>query len=538
MSLTLVWFACLLAPASLKPLVAVLAALVAGALVLVVQTLVPGISVGTEARAVLAAAGLGLAALLAGALTGYAPLVSILGVVGQHNGWLLWAVAALWFAVGTRLARGRQFRATVWTVAIMGSAAGVFGLLDAAHVVESVRYSPEVAGLMDSSISLGQVLVLGLGATSALVLMERVRSVRVVAGLMAVVEVLALVASNARSAEIAFVAGVWVALLWTLGSRLDHRVRHTLWGLTAVVLLAAVVGVFVIAALGPVGTNGLGIILTDRPAIWHSAWARVPSHLLLGEGPDRFTAVVAWGPLNNWIQWQTTNSPHNVLLDWLLGGGVVALGAFVAALLLSGQGIARRLASSRPGPKLLALGVGAWAVSLLTSWTDPLSAITAALVIGALLCGEKDSRPPTPARIASTAVITIAAVALLVAGAPLMALERGWANDQRVGGSSLTPLEARWERWPDPAFGGDALRASLAELPSSAQTAGRIASEVLERTSWDTNGAIGSIQVAVALDAISPSTPHPSVERALAAGRAADPATALWDRAQSIIEAR
>jgi hypothetical protein len=61
---------------------------------------------------------------------------------------------------------------------------------------------------------------------------------------------------------------------------------------------------------------------------------------------------------------------------------------------------------------------------------------------------------------------------------------------------------------------------------------------VLERTPWDANGVLVSVEVAVAVGRAQPSAPHPSLAQALAAGRAADPASPIWDRVQALVSGR
>lgn len=534
---TLLWVAVLLAQPSLKPLAAVLAGGATGATALAMfafhRRRLPG-----EARWALVAGGIGLAALLAGALSKPAPLVSIFGVAGQHNGWLMWAIMLLWLAVGTQMGRGRQMRALIWSVAVLGTVAAVFALLDATHLVEFVRYSPEVAGLMESSISLGQILLLSLGATAAAVTMERSWGVRSVVAAAFLLQVAALAVSSARGAQLTFLVAALVAALWVLGGKLSPGLRRTLWAVVAAGLVAAIAAVAVFAWLGPVRLSVVDRLLTGRPTIWHSAWGRLPAHLLLGEGPDRFTSLVAWSLKGGYIDWTATNSPHDVLLDWALGGGLAALGAFLSAFVLAGRGVARRLAASPPGPRILAIGAGAWAVSLLTSWIDPLSAFAAALIVGAVLSQGDVERVVSPARTATTATIVAVAIAMLVIGVPLFGIERGWASERGTATVDLAAQEARWERWPDPAFGGDALRTGLAGLPASAPATGRLASEVLARTPWDVNGALESVEAVVGVGQAVPSAQRPSLAQALAVGRDADPASPIWDRLKALLGSR
>lgn len=538
-ALTAAWLLVLASPASLKPLMSVLAGVITGAIVLALSAGRP-LPLAPSARRVLAALGLGLAALLLGAVLSAAPGVSIFGAVGQHNGWLLWAAAALWFAVGTQTGRGRPFRALIWSVTILGGVVALSALLDALGLIRTVRYSTEVAGLLESSVSLGQMMVLGIGAAVACALSERRTGWRSAAWAIAAVETAALGISSARGAQLVVIAGALVAALWMSGDRLRPVTRRVAWVIVVIGLGAAVCAVGVIAYLGPTGAPAaLSTALNVRPTIWHAAWVHIPEHLLIGAGPDQFSAVFDASISSGYLQWQTSSSPHNVLLDWMLGGGLVALLGMLGALGFAGRGIVVKLRDTARPLRVLGVALGAWAVSLLASWTDPLSAIVAAVLAGAILAG--DGMPSATLRwrwTAASAVIVVVASITLVFGAQLWDLERQWWDARNTGKGELGDLTDRWQRWPDPAYGGDALTAALSGLPSTASAAGPLAGEALRRMPWDANAALVSMEIAATLDRVQPTVSHPGVTEAIDAGRAADPASPIWDELKAYLPAK
>jgi O-antigen ligase len=81
---------------------------------------------------------------------------------------------------------------------------------------------------------------------------------------------------------------------------------------------------------------------THYGVIWSRALTMARAHPVFGVGMNRYRDVcpdVAYGPI---VQSSTGHSacaahPHNVYLEWLVEGGVVALGGFVAAVMLIGR---------------------------------------------------------------------------------------------------------------------------------------------------------------------------------------------------------
>lgn len=534
---SVLWCLTLAAPASLKPLVANIAGAGGGALLLAV---VAGYrrSIGMWPARVTALLIIGGGALLAGALAHPRPLVSVAGAVGQHNGWMLWLAVVLWFVIGAAMGRGTSLRWTMWSLAGAGTVSALFALLDAVGLVGAARYSAEVAGVMESSISLGQLLLIGFGCAGALFCSEARASVKWTAAALALLQVAALVLSGARAAVVLGVAATALAVVWTR-RRGDERLQGVVRWAVRLGAAVLIIGVVAVAWTGAPDSAVLRSVLTDRPAIWHSAFVRMPDNLLLGAGPDRFSAIVSWSAAGGDLEWQTTASPHNLIFDWALGGGIVALVAYAAAFITTGALIGRNVANAARGPKLLALLLGAWALSLLTSWTDPLAACAAAVLAGAL---SSDAMGHLPRSRLHEALLGWAAVALAVAtGAlvwPLMGIEAQWVSD--VGGepAPLAQLIERWEQWPDPAFGGQALQVAIEGLPATAIEAGALAGEVLERTPWDANGALRSLQASLILRASVPSAAVPSPEEAVDVGRQAAPTSEIWDWADEVLLGR
>lgn len=533
---SILWGLTLVAPASLKPLVATMAGVVGGAVLL---ALIAGSrrSIGRGPVRVVGLLGLGAAALFVGVIAHPHPLVSMAGVAGQHNGWMLWLAVTLWFVSGAGMSRGVSLRWTMWSFACAGTIAATLALADVAGLVQAVRYSPEAAGVMESSISLGQLLLIGLGCSAALSASETRAEVRWTAVGLVVMQSAALALSGARAAIVLGAVAALLAMYWARtrdGRGSDTLVRRVV--MTGVIVMTA--AVLAVAWTGVPDNAVLRGVLTDRPTIWHSALGRVPNSLLIGAGPDRFSAVVDWSAGADGLVWQTTASPHNVLFDWVLGGGIVALVAFAAAFIMAATLIGWAVGRAGLGPKLLAMFIGAWAMSLMTSWTDPLAACAAALLAGALSSGPRDdARNGIVCASVQWAVVAVA-LAVTVVVWPLVGIEARWAAVVGGGSTSLTESIERWERWPDPAFGGQALIAGIEGLPETASETGVLAGEVLERTPWDANGALRSMQISLMLETSAPSATRPEPAEAIETGRRAAPGSDIWDWADQVLLGR
>lgn len=533
---TVLWSLTLIVPASLKPLAASLAGVAGGAvlLALIAWTRRP---IGREPARVLALLGLGGIALLAGALAHPYPLVSLAGAVGQHNGWMLWLAVTLWFISGAATGRGTSLRWIMWSFACAGAVSASLALLDVAGLIGAVRYSPEAAGVMESSISLGQFLLIGLGCSTALFASTARPVPKWTAAGFVLVQSAALVLSGARAAILLGLVAAVAAVFWAR-TRDGRRPAVPLRWFVGAGVVTMIVGVLAVAWTGASENGALQGMLTDRPAIWHSALRKVPENLLVGAGPDRFSAVVDWSAGDEGLVWQTTSSPHNVLFDWVLGGGAVALAAFAAAFAAAGVLIARDVSRAGPGPKLLALFIGAWALSLMTSWTDPFAACAAAVLAGALSAGPATSGRSGVRHAALEWVVAAVAVAACVLVWPLAGMEARWAAIVDGEPATLAESIARWEHWPDPAFGGQALTAGIEGLPGTASETGALASDVLERTPWDANGALRSVQASLILQASAPSVDRPDPANAIETGRRAAPGSGVWDWADEVLLGR
>lgn len=520
----------LLVAAPLKPLAAVLGG-TAGAIILMLASAVISRPLGAHMRVIVLLMGIALVALLVGVFSRPAPLVSIAGVVGQHNGWALWACAVAWFAAGGLLGAGRPFRMLVWCVAVLGAIVAGAALLDPL-LPDVLNYSPEPSGLMENSISLAQLLLLGIGASAALVAMETRPPLRLISLALTVVQMAALMVSGARGAQALLVLGAITVAVWVRGGTLGRTARAV-----AIVALAGIlIGVGWLTVSAVLDTPAWAQqLLTARPTIWRTAATQVAARLLVGSGPDRFTSVIEWQNTGAGISWQTTASPHSVPLDWLLGGGLIALVAFLSAALLAGLGILRRVAAAPAAPKIIAVAVGAWALSLLISWVDPLSALVAALFSGVLLADRAPLASPSPMIRGALMIALAVLVSVLVVVLPLAGLEAAWVRDHRMGTVGYDAAHDRWVRWPDPAFGSDAVRVSLETLPERADEAGRLADSIVRLTPWDSNGLAGALQISAALESQAPETAHPDVTRVLEIGRATDPVSGMWDELEAAV---
>ena len=543
---TLAWVLTMLAPPSVKPLAGELAAVVLGCLA-AATALFGGAPMPRTLRGAAIAYGIGLIALGIGVVAHPGALQSALGAVGQHNGWFLWASLPLWVFAAASAGGGKPARMTLWSLAMLGGVVAVFALLDAAHVYEpAARYSPEVAGLLESSVSLGQVLLLTLGATTAALFVEENVGVRVGAGALVALEVAALAVSGARGAQMAFFVGLVLFGLWWLSPRMSRMARRWLAVAGVAVLVVGAVFIAYAAAGGPTapGMATADRLLTQRVTIWHSAAAHVPKDLIVGAGSDRFSAVVTWNVVpGGSLTYNMTTSPHDVVLDWLVSGGLIAALAMLTAFALAGWRVTTSPRAAFVGTKAIGVALAAWALSLLLSWVDPLSLIVAGVLLGGLFASPRSAGAEHTAsdshrygEYAAAAALVIVAVAVAVVGARLFALERAWARESAQGAQpSAATAVARWNEWHDPAFAVSALAAAQASGDTTA--ASGVAAQAMQSIPWSAQTALACAEMAAGMGSNAPAG-MPSLAACLAAGRVADPASGMWDRIQQLVTGR
>jgi O-antigen ligase len=470
------------------------------------------------------------------------PNVGLIGAVGQHSGAALWVVALGWFAVCLFAGGPTSLRRTTQTAAALGTATAVWLLLDAARVIPAgLRYSPEAAGLFESSISAGGLLALTIGCAAAAALLARRSESKAAWWLAAGIQAAALVVSGARGALAGVVVSAVVATAWILASR--HRRPLVVWAASIGVLVAGAAALVVPAVLqgGDVATT----LLSGRPIIWKSAVLKALAHPVTGTGPDQFSTILVWQPLSGaGIQIQGAYDPHNLFLYWLTETGVVGLALTVITIGLAIWVLWRAVRRSGPAAAVIAIAaaLAAFAFSELTAWFHPLSLIIATALGGCAFAAfdprSADERPEAvlAVRLAAGALAVVGAAAAVGMAQPA-ALELQWAAAQTAQAASETPavILTAPARWRDPVYAATAAASLIASTGPQPTVAGRWNGAVAlmkgyrPETRWHVDLTLTDIEVVQTQELQTGRDMTAAFEEAVARGYVADPSTALWD---------
>ena len=373
---------------------------------------------GRLPRWMLVAIGVSSLVLLVAALAGATPLSQLLGRWPRYEGLVTLPVyaAALW--AGSRLlgpaAMPAARRVFLRTIAVASSCLGVLAAL------ESIGLRPIPSDLARPGSLLGNASdqgIVGLMFLALLVIPALKTTphtfprdtllLRIGLGSALVSVVL----SASRSAIAVLVAlVVVVGTSWVLSRRRGERLRTALIGAGA--LLAVLVAVFAIPLTRARLTGSASLAETgfgDRVTIWSEAAALAVNHLGWGVGASGYLDAITPVHGETWFAQVSANttidSPHNILLQAVLAGGIplLLLTLVIAAAVLV-VGFRRWRTTVATGDStgeadLIAgslLALAAFGLSLMTHFTAPGTTILAALLIGIVV-----STPPgTPARAA------------------------------------------------------------------------------------------------------------------------------------------
>lgn len=472
-----------------------------------------------------------------------APLAAISGARGQHTGAASWFALALVFALLANTRATDRLLTAARAVSLFSVGLSVAAMLERAGVLRSTRLAESASGLMENSISLGQVLALGVGAGLAWALLAKSTVGRAAGFASAAIALASIVASRARAPLFglvltAAVLGAW----WAIGRVGRERPGAALAG--AVVVLAAVASlgaVYWVSVSSGGASEWIATVLHGRVTIWQSAVSRLASLPPLGLGPDRFTAWAEWAltPAGG-LTFTGTSDPHNVLLYLLVSGGIGALAlALVSAhLLASRTWVALSARGFRMGHVAVALGVGAWAGSILLSWTNLTAALCATVLLASMLAEEAGHASSPSGRAVTVRIIGIAGSALcllaLVVTVPWVSAELGWATQIQSGSRDPVDMMRWFEATGDPAYAVDAFT-SARQSGTLDDEFGRQIADAL------TPHADRSVDAAMTLSLVqferaTRGTPGAAVSAldALERGKLADPASGLWDCAAAL----
>jgi O-antigen ligase len=186
--------------------------------------------------------------------------------------------------------------------------------------------------------------------------------------------------------------------------------------------------------------------LHDRVPFWRAAWIDYATHPLLGSGPGTFAAA--------WLRYRTVSDSaldaHNLYLQTLAELGPLGLALLVLALLVPLSGVRR--ARHRFAPAAAA-AYAAYLTHAAVDWDWQLPAVTlVAVVLGAVLIvggrpERERSRLAVPAACTATALVALAACAMLVGSRSLVAASHAARAKQWPEARALAARAARWQPW-------------------------------------------------------------------------------------------
>jgi len=242
------------------------------------------------------------------------------------------------------------------------------------------------------------------------------------------------IASGSRAALLALVAGILlIAAIEAVRGRAVRRVALPAGALLAVTGVVALLA----PSLGPrlLGASNLAsATIGDRMLIWGEALQVALLHPVLGVGPGGFADAAARAHGPSWFastgQATLLDSPHNVLLQALVTGGVLLLVVVLAISVLSARTVRARIrrapAGSEDGDFLLsaAAAVVATGLVLLTHVTSPSTMVLGLFLLGALVASPARELP----RVARTGITALLGLWLVFTSTALVgevALGRG-----------------------------------------------------------------------------------------------------------------
>lgn len=408
---------------------------------LAVSTLVPaGVALVLARRPVRLAAGPTAAA---GALVGWLALAAALGRDGlyawlgtpeRHLGVLAWALAALALVAGQALGDDRDRRVVAGGLVVAGLGLGLAAAAEASGWEPAVLDAgSRLSGLVGSPAYLGAAAALLLPALAGLAADPTWdRRVRAAAGTGAVGLAVAALGSGARAAWVGLVAAATVTA-WAGRARLA---RACGWAALAAAVAAA--GIAVVAVAGPVGARVAGTFDPGEPGgrgrldEWRVAVRVATDHPVAGVGPEGYRIAFSEG-VDAAYERAHGRDPlpdraHTTPLDVSLAGGVPALAAWLALVLLAGRAVLVALRSERPWLAGIGAGLVAHVVGSLFLFPvielEPVAWLLAGVLLAAAPTTSASRARQRAAPRPVPVVLGLVAAAALLAGVADVAADR------------------------------------------------------------------------------------------------------------------
>ena len=379
----------------------------------------------------------GAAVFVAAALLGRTPLLSVLGRYPRYEGLPMIAGYAAALAVGARVlatAPGRR----VFTSAL-ALAAVVNGLVAVGQAL--FAGGERVTGLLSNATTLGTFGLVALGVVGWS-LLTHARPL-LWAGVVGAAACIVLSASRG------VLVGLAASLVVALALRARSSVRPKWYALVGAAAVVAVGALLVPATAARVtGASPFAdSTVSGRLLLWGESVRLWLAHPVTGVGPSRFVDAVnpfhtpAWaaavGP------YAPPDSPHDVILQVLCATGVLGLAALVAIGVVA---VLDALAVPSPLVVVSATVAAGLLATYVTSFTDPVTTMLGAFVVGGSLGVRHEAALPRPVRIGSAAAVGALALWL---GVSLIAAETQYSRTLTAAAptdSALSAIAARpWD---------------------------------------------------------------------------------------------
>jgi O-antigen ligase/Flp pilus assembly protein TadD len=382
------------------------------------------------------AASLAAAALVAwmalAATLGRDPFYAFLGTPERHFGLVGWLLCVLALIGGHTidLDDARDRAAVLGALLLAG--AGVGGLA----VAEALGWEPSILAVTDGRLSGTMGSAAYLGAVGALLLPVAVggaldtglgRRSRLLAGSVAAMLGVAVVGSGARAAWVGLVGAGVVVLIAKRSVLLASRRR------AALVLVAIGMGLGALLILTPVGARTGAALDADAPGgrgrvdEWRVATRVVVAHPFVGVGPEGYRVAFAEGADDAYEQVHgrdpLPDRAHAAPLDVAVAGGVPALVAWSAIVVLLVVAAGRAIASGRPWIAGLAAGLLAHLTGQVLLFPTAELEPVAWLLGGALLGTFAGPLRTVPRIVPRPALVALGMVGLVALGVGLLDID-------------------------------------------------------------------------------------------------------------------
>ncbi|HEU5151595.1 MAG TPA: O-antigen ligase family protein, partial [Iamia sp.] len=309
-------------------------------------------------RPALLAGGALVAVMAVAAAVGRDPLYAWTGTPERHAGVALWVLAVVALVAGAGLDPDRGLVVVGRGLVVAGLGVGGVGWAEAlGWEPDELDVGTRLTGTLGSSAFLGAVCALLLPAVAGLALdRAQPRAWRAAAGAAVVALAVPTVGSGARSAWLGLAAAAVAVLAARRGDvAAAVRARRGAAGMAAVALVVVAGAVLV---LTPAGSRLLALGDADAPGgqgrldEWRVATRVLADHPVLGVGPEGYRIAFAEGVDERYeIAHGRDPQPdraHSAPLDVALAGGLPALAAWGAWVVVVGRACARALGRGAP----------------------------------------------------------------------------------------------------------------------------------------------------------------------------------------------